>query len=543
MQSRQKLRPGLIVAVFRIVLALALLATSVLSPDYPIVRGDLPFLGLTVYLGLALALLGVALSHWWFEHHLRTPAFAIDALAAFLLLYWVEGGDEAFVSPFMAFHAYLMITATLIWRWRGTAIVLALIVAAYLTLGLVMHGADGLVAESIHLRRLVFMLTIGALIIWYGLQRARHLPGRLDWPLDATIKERVEAIARFVQQHVPCTGLAMAWMPDDEPWTHIGTYGDLGGDLVRLPPGIFPWSTGEPDGPILFDRPRNRSLLLTPRDRVVALRRLPACPLAYYLAVQGGIVVPIQSHTGRGSLMVSGVRGVSGDHLRPMRDVAAEIGYALDRHEMASLIRNAESTRIRMAVARDLHDGVAQSLAGAQFRLEALRRAAETGRDIVADLAAIQQSLAREEMVVEQLIAKLRGGEDGGLAGDAAGHVARTLDQTADHWGIAARFEQSGTIDPLSRLLVLEIQQVVREAVANAVRHGGANEVRLVLARDNGKLQLDLIDNGRGVGSDRADVVPLSIRDRAEGLGGTFAFSSRAGETRLSMTLPVGDQP
>lgn len=543
MQSRPKLRPGLIVAIFRIALALALLATSMLAPDFPISRGSLPFYGLTVYLAFGVTMLAVAFWHWWFEHYLRIPAFVFDAVVALLVLYWVEGGGAAFVSPFMAFHAYLMITATLIWRWRGAALALALIVASYLVLGVIMHGPAGLAADSIHLRRLVFMLTIGALIVWYGRQGGRHALGRLDWPLDATVDEQVEAIARFVQRHVACTGMAMAWMPDDEPWTHVGTYGDLGRDIVRLPPGIFPWSSGEPDGPILFDRPRNRSLLLTDRDRVKALRQLPSCPLAYYLSAQGGIVVPIRSHTGRGSLLVTGIRGISGDHLRPLRDLAAEIGYALDRHEMASLMRNAESTKVRMAVARDLHDGVAQSLAGAQFRLEALRRAAETGRDIVPDLVAIQQSLAREEAVVEQLIAKLRGGEDGGLAGDAAGHVARTLEQTADHWGIAARCETSGVIDPLSRLLVLEIQQVVREAVANAVRHGGADEVRLLLSRDNGHIHLNLTDNGGGFDAKRPDAVPGSIRERVEGLGGTFAVSSRAGETRLSITLLAGDQP
>jgi signal transduction histidine kinase len=543
MQSRPKLRPGLIVAIFRIALALALLATSMLASDFPILRGSLPFYGLTAYLGFGIAMLAVALWHWWFEHYLRIPAFVFDAVTALLVLYWVEGGDAAFVSPFMAFHAYLMITATLIWRWRGAGLALALIVVSYLVLGVIIHGPAGLVADGIHLRRLVFMLTIGALIVWYGRQGARHVLGRLDWPLDATVVEQVEAIAQFVQGHVPCTGIATAWMPDDEPWTHVGTYGDLGQDLVRLPPGIFPWTSDEPDGPILFDRQRNRSLLLTARDRVKALRQLPACPLAYYLSAQGGIVVPIESHTGRGSLLVTRIKGISGDHLRPLRDLAAEIGYALDRHEMANLMRNAESTRVRMAVARDLHDGVAQSLAGAQFRLEALRRAAETGRDIVPDLAAIQQSLAREESVVEQLIAKLRGGEEGGLAGDAAGHVARTLEQAADHWGIVARFEASGTIDPLSRLLVLEIQQVVREAVANAVRHGGADEVRLILSRDNGHVHLDLTDNGAGFDAMRPDAVPRSIRDRVEGLGGTFAVSSRTGETRLSITLPAGDQP
>ena len=543
MHSRPKLRPGLIVAIFRIALALALLATSLLAPGYPIARGSIPFQALAIYLVFGLAMLGVTLGHWWLEHRLRTVSFVIDATMALLLLYWVEGGDTAFISPFMAFHTYLMITATLIWRWRGAAVALGVIVVWYMALGVAMHGLSGLVANGLHLRRLVFMLAIGALIVWYGLQRARHAPGRLDWPLDAPVEEQVDEIARFVKRSLPFSGLAIAWMSDDEPWTHIGTRGDRGHDIVRLPPGVFPWSAQESDGPILFDRPRNRSLLLTERDRVRALRRLPACPLAYYLSANEGIVVPFQSHTGRGSLLLTGIPGVSGDHLPLLRDLAAEIGYALDRHEMASLMRNAESTRVRMAVARDLHDGVVQSLAGAQFRLEALRRAAESGRDIAADLAAVQQSLAREEAVVEQLIAQLRGGEEAGMARDAAGHVARTLDQAADHWGIAARFDQFGTIDPLSRLLVLEIQQIVREAVANAVRHGRASEVRLTFARDNGHIHVRLADNGAGFASSDEDAAPRSIRDRVTGLGGTLRVDSRPGKTCLAITLPAGDLP
>lgn len=540
MQSKSKLRPGLIVAIFRIVLVIVLSATWEHPAGRDVLFGLSGLAFLVGYLGFGLAMLAVAWGHWWLDHRLRVAGFLLDAAASFLLLYWVEGGGGESISPFMAIFAYLVITATLIWRPRRAALAAGIIIGGYVGIGFLMHGMAGLWDNGWYLRRLVFMLAIGGLIIWYGFQRALHKPHRLDWPMDAAIEDQAEAVATFVADHIHCTGFAIAWMPDDEPWTYLGLHGSCGSGTTRVSPGDFPWSTEQANGPMLFDGKRGRSLHLTGDDSIVAMRDLPACPLAHYLSVPMGIVTPIQSQMGRGSILLTGIPGISGDHLHPVRELAAEIGSALDRHEAVSLMRNSELARLRLAVARDLHDGVVQSLAGARFRLEALGQAAATGRNVQGDIASIQQSLAREEGFVSELIAQLRGGEEAGSSRGGAADIARSFAQAADHWGISALFEGDDNIDPLPGLFVFEIQKLVREGVANAVRHGGADRVTLCLSRDNGNVHVTLIDNGSGFDTRQLVDAPRSIRDRVAFLGGSLAIASRPGETRLSITLPVG---
>ncbi len=79
---------------------------------------------------------------------------------------------------------------------------------------------------------------------------------------------------------------------------------------------------------------------------------------------------------------------------------------------------------------------------------------------------------------------------------------------------------------------------VVSEALANSLKHAGADSVRLSLARDNGSLLIEVEDDGRGGASaDGSGIV--GIRDRVEALDGTLALTSPPrGGTLLRVALP-----
>lgn len=81
---------------------------------------------------------------------------------------------------------------------------------------------------------------------------------------------------------------------------------------------------------------------------------------------------------------------------------------------------------------------------------------------------------------------------------------------------------------------------VVSEALANSLKHAGADSVRLSLARENGTLMIEVEDDGRGGAV--ADGSGIGgIRDRVEALHGTLALSSPPrGGTLLQVSLPCG---
>ena len=90
--------------------------------------------------------------------------------------------------------------------------------------------------------------------------------------------------------------------------------------------------------------------------------------------------------------------------------------------------------------------------------------------------------------------------------------------------------------------LRLDAQQLIREAVANAVRHASAKSVSIELAALSDGLTLDIVNDGtefkpRGGRME----LPTSLRERVEQAGGTLDMARGMGVTKLSITLPTGE--
>jgi signal transduction histidine kinase len=86
------------------------------------------------------------------------------------------------------------------------------------------------------------------------------------------------------------------------------------------------------------------------------------------------------------------------------------------------------------------------------------------------------------------------------------------------------------------------LTRILREAVTNAVRHGGAPTVS-VLLRDVDGILLRVTDEGRGFDASEppsdAHFGLTSMRERTEALGGEFKLSSQPGRgTSIEVLLP-----
>lgn len=108
-------------------------------------------------------------------------------------------------------------------------------------------------------------------------------------------------------------------------------------------------------------------------------------------------------------------------------------------------------------------------------------------------------------------------------------------------WRIECRFVADVPERMIPMRLHIDAQQMIREAVANAVRHGGATIVRVRLNVDDSDIELCITDNGRGFPSDvvAGGTQPLSLRERAEGAGGDVALECGEQGTSVTITLPL----
>src|SRR3546814_9226218 len=87
--------------------------------------------------------------------------------------------------------------------------------------------------------------------------------------------------------------------------------------------------------------------------------------------------------------------------------------------------------------------------------------------------------------------------------------------------------------------IVHEISQIISEATANAVRHGGATHVCVTLTRSRGELEFCISDNGSGMQKAGSPRRPQSLTARVADLGGRLTIRRFAPGLDLRIDLPL----
>ena len=177
----------------------------------------------------------------------------------------------------------------------------------------------------------------------------------------------------------------------------------------------------------------------------------------------------------------------------------------------------------RRRIARDLHDGLAQEIAFIG-RNVALLADGETDGELVKRIsAATERARLESRSVIAALTARLDEPFNQALV--------ETAREAELRYGAAVtvKVPQLVILPPARREALLRI---ATEAISNAARHSGAAEVRVELERLDGATMLRIIDRGRGFDTattDHAGFGLVSMKERAEAIGGDFQIRSRPG--------------
>jgi len=202
----------------------------------------------------------------------------------------------------------------------------------------------------------------------------------------------------------------------------------------------------------------------------------------------------------------------------------------------------------REKVARELHDGVIQSLVGIDMSLEAEKQ----GEPETAErLARIQQLIKQEVLNLRELMMQLRSlalGPD-----TLVRFIGGIVDRFSRETGVAAQFICDVESIPCSADTCTEIARIVQEALANVRRHSGARNVVVRLLRDGAPWKLSIADDGRGFAEfegrlsqaelDKQWKGPAIIKERVRLIGGELTVESTRGEgASLEITFPQDDR-
>jgi len=181
----------------------------------------------------------------------------------------------------------------------------------------------------------------------------------------------------------------------------------------------------------------------------------------------------------------------------------------------------------RARIARDLHDDQAQLLAAAKIALEGRGEAAR------AIFKQIEEELRRKTRELRPV-----------TIGDASLDEAIEREFPRLHRaGVTAsliHLVHDGAVEKISPPVQQLCFQVVREALANVIRHARAKSVQITIDSTDAAARVSVTDDGCGISPHvKGEGIGLAgMRERLELMGGSLTVASRAGRTTVVAEIP-----
>ncbi len=226
--------------------------------------------------------------------------------------------------------------------------------------------------------------------------------------------------------------------------------------------------------------------------------------------------------------------------------LATQAGVAIENARLYEETQHAQSELRRLEVldereriAKELHDGVIQSLFAVGMNLQGV--AAAAADDGVA--SRIEGAVDDIDRAIRDLRNYIFGLRPGILADRQLDQALRQLGaEFESRSGVITVVEIDPTVAAELSSMASDVVQLTREALSNVGRHAEATTCRVSLRRRSDGAVLEIDDDGRGFepGGVSTGMGLPNLADRVETLGGSFEIQSRSGEgTAVRALLPL----
>jgi PAS domain S-box-containing protein len=203
------------------------------------------------------------------------------------------------------------------------------------------------------------------------------------------------------------------------------------------------------------------------------------------------------------------------------------------------------SEQERRRIGQDLHDGLGQMLTGiGLLSQDVTRQLEEEGHDRADDMAEITEHIKEADQYARDLSHGLIPVDVEASDPSALAEALRRLSTNAERlFDVHCEFQEVESAHIRDNTTATHLYRIAQEAVNNAVRHGAADHVRLLLAEGDDQLRLQVRDDGTGFDMDdtaEADGMGVHIMNyRARIIGGSLDIHSEPGEgTVVTCTVP-----
>lgn len=224
------------------------------------------------------------------------------------------------------------------------------------------------------------------------------------------------------------------------------------------------------------------------------------------------------------------------------RQKAVELAESLEsaNAKLAAYNAKIESLTLqneRQRMARELHDTLAQGVAGLVLQLEAVKAHLASNRTERAS-AIVEQSITR----ARSTLAESRAAIDDlrAVPLNVADVVREKIEAFKQSVGIACDLDISVTDNQLPAETINHAMNILSESLTNIARHAQATKVKVEFVIQNQNLQLEVCDNGKGFDvkqETKGHYGLVGMHERARLTGGMLSIESNSSGTSIQFIV------
>ena len=238
------------------------------------------------------------------------------------------------------------------------------------------------------------------------------------------------------------------------------------------------------------------------------------------------------------------------DILQLLETIGSHLGMAVAKQSSDIEARRLSLVDERTALAHELHDSLAQTLASLRFQVRLLQDEIQKGdpQSISDDMLRLKNGIDEAHDELRELLHSFRAPVDQKGLANALENMTNAFEKDT---GVKTFFQKEWTDPRLTPSEEVQIMRIAQEALANIRKHAKANVVRMLLTFNKDK-GLSLLVEDDGVGFDSTgkqgkpgEHVGLTImEERAGRLGGSLRIESEPGEgTQVELHYQPSTKP
>jgi signal transduction histidine kinase len=548
-----------VISAWRLVLAVTLAAATLVAPLGTRSHDPLVFTLAFIYLPYCI---GTAVLTWRRRVTARgvpivTQLVDLVVFAGFMFL--TRGAD----SPFFPYFVFTVICGTIRWHGRGAVLTCGASLLAYIvaTMSAISLAPLETFNTAGFIARCTQLVLVGGLLYYMGSYQFRlqsEMSSLAAWPrrLPTHGPQALEEVLAYAATVIEAPRLVLVWEEGDEPSLRMAMRDGQRFELSRERPDAFGGFVAAPLERSSFACANLNTAHPKVLQRVEGgFKFWNGAPLdpsfRQRYDIKSAVALRISTENIAGWLFAL-------DHPRASQEdvllgdiVGRLVADALELQTLVDQLRESAAGEERVHLARELHDGVLQSLTAASLQAQRARQAIATSApDAERRVALVEATILAEQQALRLAIEDLKPGAIRETTPtDVIPRIREVATRVAAQWDVRAHLNLQRDVPPVPQKMAHELTRMVQEAVVNAIRHGAAREVTVTCIAMAPDLVLAVSYEGRGFAGfhgrhdlrslNEMKAGPRTLKERVAAVGGSLIIESSDGGARVEIRVPL----